>query len=116
MRPKTATGTKIIAHLTTVIQISFMALSNNFTGLSSSSAASIGAPAIPGGGVVILTSVLGSAGIPTEGIIIIIGVERLLGMFRTAFNVTGDLTTCVVFNRFYGNPIPFPPKQKKITT
>lgn len=66
-------------------------------------AASIGTPAIPGGGVVILASVLSSAGIPAEGIIIIIGVERLLGMFRTAVNVTGDLTACMVFNRFYGN-------------
>jgi Na+/H+-dicarboxylate symporter len=45
---------------------------------------------------------LGSAGIPAEGIIIIIGVERLLGMFRTAVNVTGDLTACVVFNQWYG--------------
>ena len=65
-------------------------------------AASIGTPAIPGGGVVILASVLGSVGIPAEGIIIIISVERLLGMFRTAVNVTGDLTACMVFNRFYG--------------
>ena len=65
-------------------------------------AASIGTPAIPGGGVVILASVLSSAGIPAEGIIIIIGVERLLGMFRTAVNVTGDLTACMVFNRWYG--------------
>jgi Na+/H+-dicarboxylate symporter len=65
-------------------------------------AASIGTPAIPGGGVVILASVLSSSGIPAEGIIIIIGVERLLGMFRTAVNVTGDLTACLVFDRFYG--------------
>ncbi|MBL4592867.1 MAG: dicarboxylate/amino acid:cation symporter [Flavobacteriales bacterium] len=64
-------------------------------------AASIGTPSIPGGGVVILASVLQSAGIPTEGIIIIIGVERILGMFRTAINVTGDLTACVVFNKWY---------------
>lgn len=64
-------------------------------------AASIGTPAIPGGGVVILASVLSSAGIPTEGIIIIIGVERLLGMFRTAVNVTGDLAACKVFDRWF---------------
>lgn len=62
-------------------------------------AASIGTPAIPGGGVVILASVLQGAGIPTEGIVIIIGVERILGMFRTAINVTGDLTACLVFQR-----------------
>lgn len=62
-------------------------------------AASIGTPAIPGGGVVILATVLQSAGIPTEGIVIIIGVERILGMFRTAINVTGDLAACTVFER-----------------
>lgn len=67
-------------------------------------AASIGTPAIPGGGVIILASVLKSAGIPAEGIIIIIGVERILGMFRVAVNVTGDLTACVLFNRWFGDP------------
>lgn len=36
------------------------------------------------------------------GMTTIIGVERLLGMFRTAVNVTGDLTACIVFNKFYG--------------
>lgn len=68
-------------------------------------AASIGTPAIPGGGVVILASVLQSVGIPTEGIVIIIGVERILGMFRTAINVTGDLTACVVFNKWQGKAV-----------
>jgi len=65
-------------------------------------AASIGTPAIPGGGVIILASVLQSAGIPIDGLIIIIGIDRILGMFRTAVNVTGDLTACVIFNKFYG--------------
>jgi Na+/H+-dicarboxylate symporter len=62
-------------------------------------AASIGTPAIPGGGVIILATVLQGTGIPTEGIVLIIGVERILGMFRTIINVTGDLTACLVFNR-----------------
>jgi Na+/H+-dicarboxylate symporter len=65
-------------------------------------AASIGTPAIPGGGVIILTTVLQSAGIPIDGLIIIIGIDRILGMFRTAVNVTGDLTACMLFNKFYG--------------
>jgi len=65
-------------------------------------AASIGTPAIPGGGVIILASVLQSAGIPLDGLIIIIGIDRILGMFRTAVNVTGDLTACLIFNKFYG--------------
>lgn len=65
-------------------------------------AASIGTPAIPGGGVIILASVLQSSGIPLDGLIVIIGIDRILGMFRTAVNVTGDLTACVIFNKFYG--------------
>ncbi len=66
-------------------------------------AASIGTPSIPGGGVVILASVLQGAGIPAEGIILIIGVDRILGMFRTAVNVTGDLTACIVFEKWQGS-------------
>lgn len=65
-------------------------------------AASIGTPAIPGGGVIILASVLQSAGIPIDGLIVIIGIDRILGMFRTAVNVTGDLTACIIFDKFYG--------------
>jgi Na+/H+-dicarboxylate symporter len=67
-------------------------------------AASIGTPSIPGGGVVILASVMEGAGIPSEGIVMIIGVERILGMFRTAVNVTGDLTACVVFENLVNSP------------
>ena len=66
--------------------------------------ASIGTPAIPGGGAIVLASVLGSVGIPTEGLILIIGVERILGMFRTAVNVTGDLTACMFFNQQLKKP------------
>lgn len=73
-------------------------------------AASIGTPAIPGGGVIILASVLQSAGIPIDGLIVIIGIDRILGMFRTAVNVTGDLTASVIFNKFYGANTPLPEK------
>ncbi|NQX92119.1 MAG: dicarboxylate/amino acid:cation symporter [Flavobacteriales bacterium] len=66
-------------------------------------AASVGTPAIPGGGVIILASVLQSAGIPVDGLVIIIGIDRILGMFRTAVNVSGDLTASVIFNRFFGD-------------
>ncbi len=64
-------------------------------------AASIGTPAIPGGGVIILASVLQSSGIPTDGLIVIIGIDRILGMFRTTINVTGDLVACVVFDKWF---------------
>lgn len=68
-------------------------------------AASIGTPSIPGGGVIILASVLGSAGIPVEGLIVVIGIDRILGMFRTDVNVTGDLTAFLIFNKFYGESV-----------
>ncbi|MEK6153952.1 dicarboxylate/amino acid:cation symporter [Flavobacteriaceae bacterium 3-367] len=66
-------------------------------------AASIGTPAIPGGGVIVLASVLKSSGIPVEGLVVIIGIDRILGMLRTAVNVTGDLTATAIFNTWYGN-------------
>jgi Na+/H+-dicarboxylate symporter len=61
--------------------------------------ASIGSPATPGVGIVILAMVLRSVGIPTAGIALIIGVDRILDMSRTAVNVTGDLTASLVMNR-----------------
>jgi len=62
--------------------------------------ASIGAPATPGVGIVILSMVLNNAGIPASGIALIIGVDRILDMSRTAINVTGDLTACMVMDRW----------------
>ncbi len=61
--------------------------------------ASIGSPGTPGVGMVILAGTLGTLGIPIAGIALIIGVDRLLDMNRTAINVTGDLTACVVLNK-----------------
>lgn len=63
--------------------------------------ASIGTPSAPGAGVIVLGSVLSTIGIPVTAIALIIGVDRLLGMFRTSVNVMGDLVTCQVFNRLY---------------
>ncbi|MEO1254322.1 MAG: dicarboxylate/amino acid:cation symporter, partial [Bacteroidota bacterium] len=65
-------------------------------------AASIGTPAVPGGGVIVLASILENSGIPVEGLIIIVGIDRILGMFRTTVNVTGDLTATTIFNKWYG--------------
>ena len=57
-------------------------------------ATSIGAPAAPGASVVILSSVAGGFSIPVTGLALILGVDRLLDMMRTAVNVTGDLVAC----------------------
>lgn len=62
--------------------------------------ASIGSPATPGVGIVILSSILVSVGVPAAGIALIMGVDRILDMSRTAINVTGDLVACVLMNRW----------------
>lgn len=62
--------------------------------------ASIGSRATPGVGIIILATVLTGVGIPLSGIALIIGVDRILDMSRTAINVTGDLTACTVMNRW----------------
>ena len=62
--------------------------------------ASIGAAAIPGAGLVMLTLVLSSVGVPLEGIGLIIAVDRFLDMLRTAVNVWGDLNGAKIIDRF----------------
>jgi len=62
-------------------------------------AASIGAPSAPGTGIVILSTILIAAGLPAVGVVLLLGVDRILDMTRTMVNVTGDLTACMFFNR-----------------
>ncbi|EMJ65596.1 MULTISPECIES: dicarboxylate/amino acid:cation symporter [Leptospira] len=61
--------------------------------------ASIGTPSTPGIGIVILATILAGLGIPTEGMGIILGVDRFLDMCRTTVNVTGDITASCVMDR-----------------
>ncbi|WP_444895716.1 dicarboxylate/amino acid:cation symporter [Microbulbifer sp. SSSA005] len=65
--------------------------------------ASIGSPSTPGVGIVILATILAGIGVPPEGIALILGVDRILDMCRTAVNVTGDLTACLVMDRLLGS-------------
>ena len=59
--------------------------------------ASIGTAAVPGVGLIMLAMVLQQVGLPLEGIAIIMAVDRLLDMTRTAVNVTGDcMVSCIV--------------------
>ncbi|KAF6247485.1 dicarboxylate/amino acid:cation symporter [Nitrosopumilus sp. b3] len=62
-------------------------------------AASIGAPSAPGTGIVILSTILITAGIPPVAVVLLLGVDRILDMTRTMVNVTGDLTACLVFDK-----------------
>ena len=74
--------------MTTIILITLTAL-----------AASIGAPSAPGTGIVILSTILIAAGIPPVGIVLLLGVDRILDMTRTMVNVSGDLTACMFFDK-----------------
>jgi Na+/H+-dicarboxylate symporter len=67
-------------------------------------ASAIGAPATPGVGIVILATLLSAVGVPLGGIALIVGVDRLLDMCRTAINVAGDLTACLVVDRRVEGP------------
>lgn len=59
--------------------------------------ASIGSAGVPSAGLVMLQGVLLQAGLPIEGIGMILGIDRLLDMTRTAVNITGDsAVTCIV--------------------
>lgn len=62
--------------------------------------ASIGTPATPGVGLVVLSTIVTGLGVPPAAIGLILGVDRVLDMCRTTINVTGDLTATAVMDRW----------------
>jgi Na+/H+-dicarboxylate symporter len=62
----------------------------------------IGTAGIPAGSIPVVAMILGTVGIPVEGIGLILGVDRFLDMCRTTLNVTGDLAAAVVVSRGEG--------------
>ena len=64
--------------------------------------ASIGAAGYPGGSLVMMSMVLDSIGVPTSGIALLIGVDRILDMFRTTVNVTSDVALTAIIDRSEG--------------
>jgi Na+/H+-dicarboxylate symporter len=64
--------------------------------------ASIGTAGVPGVGLIMLAMVLNQVGLPVEGIALIIGVDRLLDMMRTAVNVTGDAAGTAIIAKSEG--------------
>jgi proton glutamate symport protein len=73
-----------------------LGMSDLLTIVLTATLASIGAAGVPGIGMVTLTIVLTQLGVPLEGIALVVGVERILDMSRTAVNVTGD-TVCAIW-------------------
>ena len=67
-----------------------LTLGNLATVVLTATIASIGTAGVPSVGLVTLAMVLTSVGLPTEGIALIMGIDRILDMIRTAVNITGD--------------------------
>ena len=72
-----------------------LTLAQQVTIVLTATAASIGAAGVPGAGIIMLVIVLQSVQVPIEGIALILGVDRILDMARTAVNVTGDAAVSV---------------------
>ena len=68
--------------------------------------ASIGTAAVPSAGVVMLVVILETVGVPAAGIALILGVDRILDMARTAANVTGDVTVSAIVAASEGQLTP----------
>lgn len=77
-----------------------LTLANLATVVLTATIASIGTAGVPSVGLVTLAMVLTSVGLPTEGIALIMGIDRILDMLRTAVNITGDaVCTTIVCNQ-----------------
>lgn len=92
-----------------IAQIYGMGLSfgDQATIVTSATLASVGAAGVPGAGMITLAMVLTAIGVPTEGLALVLGVDRLLDMFRTATNVVGDSAVTAAMGRLEGDDLRF---------
>jgi len=94
-------GTAIMQGVATVFIANVFAIDlsimDYITVVGMSILASIGTAGVPGVGLIMLAMVFNQVGLPVEGIGLILGVDRILDMVRTAVNITGDAAvTCIV--------------------
>lgn len=94
-------GTAIMQGVATLFIAQIYGVELGFNGLATivltATLASIGTAGVPGVGMIMLSMVVTSVGLPLEGIGLIMGVERIIDMFRTTVNVMGDnICTLVV--------------------
>ncbi len=96
-------GTAIMQGVATVFLANVygidLGIGGYLTVIAMSVLASIGTAGVPGVGLVMLTMVLTQVGLPIEGIALILGVDRLMDMIRTAVNITGDAVVSVIVAR-----------------
>ena len=64
--------------------------------IATATLASIGTAGVPSVGLITLSMVFNSVGLPIEGITLIMGIDRILDMARTAVNITGDAVCTTV--------------------
>ena len=75
-----------------------LTMSQQLTVILTATLASIGTAGVPGSGVIMLSMVLQSVGLPLEGIALVAGIDRILDMARTTVNITGDAACSVCVN------------------
>ena len=96
-------GTAIMQGVATVFIANVYGIDLGITGyltvIGMAVLASIGTAGVPGVGLIMLAMVFNQVGLPVEGIALIMGVDRLLDMMRTAVNVTGDATITTIVAR-----------------
>jgi Na+/H+-dicarboxylate symporter len=80
-------------------------MTDQLTIVLTATVASIGAAGVPGAGMITLAMVLTAIGIPASGVALILGMDRLLDMFRTSVNITGDLAITAVMASTEGENI-----------
>lgn len=99
-------GTAIMQGVATVFIAQVYGIDIGLTGyllvILTATLASVGTAGVPGVGLVTLAMVLNQVGLPLEGIALIIGVDRLLDMIRTAVNITGDAMVSTVVAKSEG--------------
>lgn len=79
-----------------------LSFANYLTIIITATLASIGTAGVPGAGLIMLSLVLTSVGLPLEGVAIIAGIDRILDMARTTVNVTGDAMVSVLVAKSEG--------------
>jgi len=88
-----------------------LSVGDQATIVTSATLASVGAAGVPGAGMITLAMVLTAIGVPTAGLALVLGVDRLLDMFRTATNVVGDSAVTAFMGRLEGDDLRFLTKQ-----
>lgn len=80
-----------------------LALSQKATVLVMAILGGVGTAGVPGGSLPMLMAILASIGVPPEGVLLILGIDRFLDMCRTVLNVSGDLLITLLVSRAEGH-------------